>query len=137
MDKYLKIASQLTKFSRCKRRKYAALLVQNDELISGGYTYINEDAKCLNNCPREINHIEHNSGNYTDCESKHAEIAALINASPNDLYNKNKGDVVLYLYGYDKNGNVLEDAEPCPTCKKYLKFAGIKKYVNISGEHEL
>lgn len=133
--KFLDRAARLAKLSNCKRRKYGAVLVYKDKKIVGeGFTYIADDAECLKDCPREKKGVEHNNGNYCDCNSKHAELAALINSKPKCLF---KNDVVLYLYGYDKNGEPILNAEPCPTCKKYLKFAGIHKYINLLGEQEI
>ena len=109
-------------------------LYKNRKIIGEGYTFISDNAECLKECPREKNNVEHNNGNYCDCQSKHAEIIALINSKPKDLL---KNNIVLYLYGYDKNGNTIIDAEPCLACKKYLKFAGINTYINLTGEHEL
>ena len=44
---------------------------------------------------------------------------------------------IMNVLGKDKNGNTIIDAEPCLACKKYLKFAGINTYINLTGEHEL
>ena len=134
-EKFLDRAARHAKLSNCQRRKYGAVLVyKNRKIIGEGYTFISDNAECLKECPREKNNVEHNNGNYCDCQSKHAEITALINSKPKDLL---KNNIVLYLYGYDKNGNTIIDAEPCLACKKYLKFAGINTYINLTGEHEL
>ena len=136
-DKYfLDEASSIAKQSLCTRRKYGAVLVsRNGEFLSKGCNFISDNCDCLiNGCPRDRNNSEHNTHDYTGCNSIHAEMVALLS------YDNKMLDFIggtLYLVGYDSNGERIDNAIPCPNCLKHLKHMYINKLVNYSGEHKL
>ena len=78
---YLDIAYAVSKRSPCLKRHYGCIIVKNDEIIATGYNGNprSEENCCdvYDECPR-IN-IPHNSGNYSDCHSVHAEMNAILN----------------------------------------------------------
>lgn len=128
---YLKIAKVVSERSTCLRRQYGAVLVKNDEIIATGYNGSpRNEPNCCDNfdiCPRV--HMPHNSGNYNDCHSVHAEQNALLSASRSETIGS-----ILYLAGFeiDDNGNRVEidNAEPCPICSRMLKNAGVARIVS-------
>lgn len=122
---YLNIARSVINRSTCLRRRYGAIIVKNDEVISTGYngsprgTY-----NCCDKgfCEREAKNIP-SGANYELCRSVHAEQNAIISASRKDMLG-----ATLYLVGEDMEGNII-DAEPCLLCKRFILNAGISKVV--------
>lgn len=129
---YLEIAKSVSKRSTCLKRHYGAVIVKNDEIISTGYN--GSPRGCINcsdigKCKRLDK--PHNSGDYSDCHSVHAEQNAIISVSRNEMQ-----DSIMYLYGEeivlkDKIDNYekwmeINNPEPCPICARMLLNAGIK-----------
>jgi len=116
---YLDIARAVSERSTCLKRQYGAVIVKNDEIIATGYNGAprGEDNCCdLGVCKRMDK--PHNSGDYVDCHSVHAEQNAIISASRRDMLG-----ATLYLWS-GENGKAV-DAEPCPICARLIKNAGI------------
>lgn len=128
-DYYLNIAKEVSKRSTCLKRHYGAVIVKDDEIIATGY---NGSPRGEKNCCdvgvcKRIN-VEHNSGNYGDCHSVHAEQNAMISASRNQMLG-----ATLYLTGEEiQDGNIVEikNAKPCPICERMIKNAGITRVVS-------
>lgn len=129
---YLGIALAVSKRSTCLKRRYGCVIVKNDEIIATGYNGSPRgEENCCDKgiCPRMD--IPHNSGNYSDCPSVHAEQNAMLSASRKDLIG-----ATLYLAGEEFISNdkwdywqEVEDATPCPICERIIKNAGIKRVV--------
>ena len=80
---YLDIAEAILERGTCLRRNYGAIIVNNDEIISTGYTGAPRGRKnCidLNYCAREKLNIPRGE-RYELCRSVHAEANAIISAS--------------------------------------------------------
>ena len=124
---YLDIAESILERGTCIRRKYSAVIVKNDEIISTGYAGAPRGRKnCdeLGFCAREKLKIPRGE-RYEMCRSVHAEQNAIISASRRDLI-----DSTLYLVGVDaKSGEYVENASPCMLCKRFIINAGIKNIV--------
>jgi dCMP deaminase len=126
---YLGIAKAVALRSPCLRRKYGAIIVKNDTIVSTGY---NGPARGSTNCEevgciKEILNLPHYSG-YDYCPAVHAEENAVINAARNG---NSVIDGTLYLYGIDVKTNKPVAGMPCPRCKRVLINAGIKEVVTI------
>ena len=129
---YLRIALAVSKRSTCLKRHYGCVIVKNDEIIATGYNGSPRgEENCCDKgiCPRMD--IPHNSGNYSDCPSVHAEQNAMLSASRKDLIG-----ATLYLAGEESIGCdkgdgwcKIENATPCPICERIIKNAGIKRIV--------
>ena len=133
---YLDIASAVCKRSTCLKRRYGCVIVKNDEIIATGYNGSPRgtvNCSDLGMCKRMDK--PHNSGDYSDCHSVHAEQNAMLSASRNEMIGS-----TLYLVGeafadFDDDGcSVLdwyeiEDVEPCPICMRMIMNAGIAKVV--------
>ena len=84
---YLNIAEAVLTRSTCLRRKYGAVIVKDDEIISTGYNGSPRgwDNCCdLGYCVRVQENIPHGQ-RYEECRSVHAEMNAIISASRRDM----------------------------------------------------
>ena len=115
---YLNIAETVLEQSTCLRRKYGAVIVKNDEIISTGYVGSPRGRKNCNDmnfCLREKLEVPRGE-RYELCRSVHAEQNAIIHAARKDTI-----DSTLYLVGKDVLTNhYVENAEPCSLCKRFI-----------------
>jgi dCMP deaminase len=123
---YLEIAKAVAQRSPCIRRKYGAVIVKNDAIVSTGY---NGPARKVINCfevgcIKDLQNLPHGMA-YEDCPAVHAEENAVINAARNG---SNILGGTLYIAGVDKEGKLVE-AIPCLRCRRILINAGIEKVV--------
>ena len=84
---YLDIADSVLERSTCLRRKYGAIIVRNDEIISTGYNGAprgRRNCTDLGFCNRENLHIP-SGERYELCRSVHAEANAIISAPRRDM----------------------------------------------------
>ena len=131
---YLDIADAVLERSTCMRRKYGAIIVRSDEIISTGYNGAPRGRKnCsdLGYCTREAMQIP-SGERYELCRSVHAEANAIISASRRDMIG-----ATLYLVGRDaKTGELLADTTSCSMCRRQIINAGIVKVVARTGEDD-
>lgn len=134
---YLSIALEVSKRSTCLKRHYGCVIVKNDEIIATGYN--GSPRGCENCCDiGECKRMDkpHNSGDYSDCHSVHAEQNAMLSASRKEMMG-----ATMYLAGeeskqYYYNGSSkcefleIKDASPCPICARMIVNAGIKKVIS-------
>ncbi len=124
---YLDIAEAALERSTCLRRKYGAVVVKNDEIISTGYNGAPRGRKnCmdLGYCVREKLNIPRGE-RYELCRSVHAEQNAIISAPRKDMI-----DATLYMVGVDaKTGKYVQNSMSCSMCKRFIINSGIKTIV--------
>ena len=124
---YLDIAETTLERSTCLRRKWGAVIVRDDEIISTGYNGAPRGRKnCsdLGKCIREELKIPRGE-RYELCRSVHAEQNAIISASRKDMMG-----ATLYEVGVDaKTGEYVENAMPCAMCKRFIINSGITKMI--------
>lgn len=135
-DYYLDIALTVSKRSTCLKRHYGCVIVKNDEIIATGYNGSPRGEKncCeLGICKRMDK--EHNSGDYSDCHSVHAEQNAMLEAARKDMIG-----ATMYLAGEEFISNndwdywqEVEDATPCPICERMIRNSGIERVINRKG----
>ena len=97
---YLDIAETVSIRSTCLRRKYGAVIVKDDEIVSTGYNGSPRgEINCCDTgyCQREKDNIPHGS-NYELCKSVHAEQNAIISASRKEMIGS-----TLYLVGIENS----------------------------------
>ncbi len=120
---YLDIAETVLERGTCLRRNFGAIIVQNDEIVSSGYTGAPRGRRnCIDTgvCVRETLGVPRGE-RYELCRSVHAEANAIISASRRDMIGS-----TLYLVGRDaKTGEYVENASPCSMCKRLIINAGI------------
>ena len=119
---YLNIAEAVLARSTCLRRKYGAVIVKDDEIISTGYN--GSPRGCVNcidlgYCYREQRNIPHGE-RYELCRATHAEANAIISASRHDMLG-----ATLYLAGQEADGTPITNAKPCYICYRLILNAGI------------
>lgn len=124
---YLDIAETVLERGTCLRRNFGAIIVQNDEIVSTGYSGAPRGRKnCIDTgvCVRESLGIPRGE-RYELCRSVHAEANAIISASRSDMIGS-----TLYLVGRDmKTGKYVQNASPCSMCKRLIINAGIGKVI--------
>ena len=124
---YLDIADSVLERSTCLRRKYGAIIVRNDEIISTGYNGAprgRRNCTDLGFCNRENLHIP-SGERYELCRSVHAEANAIISASRSECIGG-----TIYLVGRNaRTGEYLDHVAPCPQCRRLIINAGLSKIV--------
>jgi dCMP deaminase len=123
---YLEIAKAVALRSPCLRRKYGAVILKEDAILSTGY---NGPARgvinCLEvGCIKDILNLPHGKS-YDECPAVHAEENALLNAARSGSC---VFDGTLYLAGFDENQKIVS-AMPCQRCKRAIINGGISKVV--------
>ena len=120
---YLDLAEVVAQRSTCLRRRYGAVIVQNDEVISTGYVGAPRGRKnCtdMNFCIRSKMNVPRGE-RYELCRSVHAEANAIISSSRNKMLGS-----TLYLVGIEcDTGEYGENANSCSMCKRMIINAGI------------
>ena len=129
---YLDIADAALQRSTCLRRKYGAIVVSADEILSTGYNGAPRgrlNCSDLGRCTREELNIP-SGERYELCRSVHAEANAIISAARRDMLGG-----TLYLVGRNAGSNELvRDATPCAMCRRLIINAGIKRVVARTGD---
>lgn len=129
---YLNIAKAVSARSTCLRRKYGAIIVKDDRIVSTGYNGAPRGAEncCdVGSCKREQLGIK-SGERYELCRSVHAEQNAIIAAG----YEKTNG-ADLYLAGFDCKLQKLIDApDCCMMCKRVVINAGIRNVYFLNGD---
>ncbi len=124
---YLDIAETVLTRGTCLRRKFGAIIVNADQILSTGYTGAPRGRKncCdLNMCVREKLNVPRGQ-RYELCRSVHAEANAIIAASRESMIG-----ATLYLVGRDAQTNeYVKDANSCGMCKRLIINAGIQRVV--------
>jgi len=124
---YLDIAEKISERGTCLRNNYGSVIVNNDEIVSTGYTGAPRGRKnCLDlgECTRKKARTSSGAG-YEKCRSVHSEQNAIISAARKDMLGG-----TLYLVGVNKrNGEYVTDNRPCTLCERIIINAGIEKVV--------
>ena len=131
---YLDIADAAQARSTCLRRRFGAIIVKDDEIVSTGY---NGAPRGRKNCT-DMGYCARNRLNvpagerYELCRSVHAEANAIISAARKDMIGG-----TLYLAGRDAvTCDYNPQTTPCAMCRRLIINAGIKQVVCRTGEEE-
>ncbi|MDE5604302.1 MAG: dCMP deaminase family protein [Eubacterium sp.] len=133
IDTYLNCAENFAYRSTCIKRKYGAVIVKDDAVISTGYNGSPrgfEDCCDIGKCPR-IEKDLHQGEGYGMCRAIHAEANALLNCSREQTIGAD-----LYLAGVNPNDCSVHKAKPCPLCARMIIQAGIKNVILRIGDGE-
>jgi dCMP deaminase len=124
---YLDIAQTVAERSTCLRKKYGAIIVKDDSIISTGYNGAprgRQNCSDLNFCMREKLQIPRGE-RYEMCRAVHAEANAIIAASRDQMLGS-----TLYQSCVDpKDGELVAGTCSCMMCKRMIINAGITKVV--------
>jgi dCMP deaminase len=130
VDYYLGICKSVAQRSSCSRRKFGAVLVSNDQIISTGYNGssrgcyncgIPEEMVCLKDIAGE-KHLE----SYEYCPAIHAEQNCVISSDPQ----RRVGSTMFLASATDGGGD-----RPCHLCRRFILQGQIKDiyYLNKDG----
>jgi len=121
---YLDLAEVVGQRSTCLRRRYGAVIVKNDEVVSTGYVGAPRGRKnCsdMGECIRAKLQIPRGE-RYELCRSVHAEANAIISASRAQMLGSS-----LYLVGVEvETGEYVANSSSCSMCKRQVINAGIE-----------
>lgn len=124
---YLDIAETVLERGTCLRRKFGAIIVKNDQIVSTGYAGAPRGRKnCsdLGFCTREALNVPRGE-RYELCRSVHAEANAIIAAPRTEMIG-----ATLYLAGREcSTGEYVQNACCCSMCKRMVINAGIEKVI--------
>ena len=124
---YLDLADVVSKRGTCLRRRYGAVIVNNDEVISTGYVGAPRGRKNCSDigfCIRQKLNIPRGE-RYELCRSVHAEANAIISAEREKMIGS-----TLYLSGREvSTGEYVENSNSCSMCKRMIINAGISKVI--------
>lgn len=124
---YLDLAEVVSKRSTCLRRRYGAVIVKNDEVVSTGYVGAPRGRKnCsdLGYCIRSKLNIPRGE-RYELCRSVHAEQNAIISAPRDKMLGS-----TMYLCGNEiSDGTYVKNSCCCALCKRLVINAGIENVI--------
>ena len=122
---YLDLAEMVSQRGTCLRRRYGAVIVKNDEVISTGYVGAPRgrmNCTDMGRCIREELQVPRGE-RYELCRSVHAEQNAIISASRNEMIRSS-----LFLVGVDvTTGEYVANGNCCSMCKRMIINAGIER----------
>lgn len=120
---YLDIAQTVSERSTCMRKRYGAIIVKNDVIVSTGYNGAprgRQNCCEMQYCLREKLQIPRGE-RYELCRSVHAEANAIIAAAREQMLGG-----TLYICCTDpEDGTVISDTCSCMMCKRMIINAGI------------
>lgn len=124
---YLDIAQTVSERSTCIRRRFGAIIVKNDVIVSTGYNGAPRGRKNCNeigSCTRDDLGIPKGE-RYELCRSVHAEANAIISASREQMLGS-----TLYMCCTDpKTEEIIGGMNSCMMCKRQIINAGIKTVI--------
>lgn len=124
---YLDIADTVAARSTCLRRRFGAVIVNHDQIISTGYVGAprgRQNCCDLGNCVREQLKIPRGE-RYELCRSVHAEMNAVISASRDQMIG-----ATLYLVGREvSTGEYVKNSTCCSLCKRVVINSGIERVI--------
>ena len=124
---YLDIAQTVSERSTCLRRRFGAIIVKDDSIVSTGYNGAPRGrANCsdLGFCYRE--HLGIPRGErYEMCRSVHAEANAIIACAADVM----RGSTMYLCCTDPVTGDIMPGTSSCMMCKKMIINAAIEKIV--------
>ena len=124
---YLDLADVVSKRGTCLRRRYGAVIVNHDEVISTGYVGAPRGRKNCSDigfCIRQKMNIPRGE-RYELCRSVHAEANAIISAEREKMIGS-----TLYLSGREVNTEeYVKNSNSCSMCKRMIINAGISQVI--------
>ncbi|MBQ7475790.1 MAG: dCMP deaminase family protein [Selenomonadaceae bacterium] len=130
---FLNIAQEVGKRSTCLRRRYGAIIVKDNIIISTGYNGSPRgEANCIETglCERERLHVPKGE-RYELCVAVHGEQNAIINADPLKMQG-----ATIYIVGINVADGSFASGAPCLLCRRMIKNAQISTviYRETNGE---
>ena len=124
---FIEIAKIVSSRSTCLRRRYGAVIVKDNVIVSTGYNGAPRGSiNCIDieKCKRKELNIPAGE-RYELCEAVHAEQNAIINGSPERMK-----DAAIYIAGFEED-NSYADGKPCLLCRRMIRNAQISEIVYL------
>lgn len=123
---YLGVALKIAEKSTCLWKRFGAIIVKDNTIISSGYNSApigNKSCLDIGNCARSESAAK--TGSRMElCRAVHAEVNAIIRTSPFD-----RNEATIYIAGFDVFSDKKCESFPCPICDKIIKNSGLKRVV--------
>lgn len=126
-DYFLEIAKVVSSRSTCLRRRYGAVIVKDNVIVSTGYNGAPRGSvNCVDrgSCRRKELNVPAGE-RYELCEAVHAEQNAVINGSPERMK-----EATIYIAGFEEDSS-FADGKPCLLCRRMIQNAMIKEVVYL------
>ena len=124
---YLDIAQTVAERCTCLRKKFGAIIVKDDVIVSTGYNGAprgRQNCSDLNFCMRDKLNIPRGE-RYELCRSVHAEANAIISAARERMLG-----ATLYMACIDpKDNSLVSGTSSCMMCKRLVINAGISTVI--------
>ena len=128
-ENYLELAKTASQRGTCIRRRWGAVIVKNQAILSTGYVGAPRGfPNCVDieKCVRQEQGIKPGE-RYELCRSVHAEMNAIINAARSGVSTLNSK---IYLYGENvSDGLIVDNGKPCKLCRRMIVNAGIDEVI--------
>lgn len=124
---FLEIAKVVASRSTCLRRRYGAVIVKDNVIVSTGYNGAPRgSANCVDkgSCKRKELNVP-SGERYELCEAVHAEQNAIINGAPERMK-----DAAIYIAGFEEDDSFAE-GKPCLLCGRMIRNAMINQIVYL------
>ena len=124
---YLDIAQTVSERSTCLRKRYGAIIVKNDVIVSTGYNGAprgRQNCSDIGICQREKLGIPRGE-RYELCRSVHSEANAII-AAPRDQM---LGSTLYMVCTEPGTGEIVSGTSSCMMCKRMVINAGISTVI--------
>ncbi len=124
---YLDIAQTVAERATCMRRRFGAIIVKDDVIVSTGYNGAprgRQNCTDINFCIRDKLQIPRGE-RYEMCRSVHAEANAII-AAPRD---RMLGATLYMVCVNPKDGTLYGGTSSCMMCKRQIINAGIETVI--------
>lgn len=125
---FLEIAKVVSSRSTCMRRRYGAVIVKDNVLISTGYNGASRgEVNCIDSgvCKRKSLNVPPGE-RYELCVAVHAEQNAIVNAPPERMK-----EGIIYIAGFEED-NTAANGHPCLLCRRMIKNAQIARVVYLN-----
>ena len=124
---YLDIAQTVAERSTCMRRKFGAIIVKDDSIVSTGYNGAprgRQNCSDIGYCMRDKLNIPRGE-RYELCRSVHAEANAIIAAARERMLG-----ATIYMACLDaKTNELVSGTSSCMMCKRMVINAGISQVI--------
>ncbi len=127
---FIEIAKVVSSRSTCLRRRYGAVIVKDNVIVSTGYNGAPRGSlNCVDRgvCRRKELNVPAGE-RYELCEAVHAEQNAVINGPPDRMK-----EATIYIAGFEED-ETLADGKPCLLCRRMIQNAMIREVVYLKKE---
>jgi len=132
-DYFIEIARVVSSRSTCIRRRYGAVIVKDNVIVSTGYNGAPRGSvNCIDKgtCRRKELNVPAGE-RYELCEAVHAEQNAIVSGAPERMK-----DATIYVAGLEED-NTLADGKPCLLCRRMIQNAMIKQVVYLKKDGKI